>query len=441
MADTPKPMLDAEALFKIYNNTGNDVLVNAFHLVLAGLVLIMIIILCVMLNCVVNAPTPPKGSGVVPDYNASQIAREPLINLLANHSPALVDTATPMVNFQVATANFGGIFTTEKSGSRLLDPWIGQVSAAAATLQVEAGARAMTLDIWPNPADLSQPVVVCMMDRFGYTMQGVWTGSWGGLGAGYGRYSNWNTVTRNSLPVGEVLTAITNAAFQGKQADDPFFLIFKLHGAMSLNYLNRLGAIVQQQLGGAVMSSAYNQCNNQASIATAPVSDFRGRYCVIVVPDLQPSFPSLSDVPSVTDSKSFNQQFLATQMGQLTNLLDNNPNPIFFDPNNILAIKKTITTSTGVITTPPAAGFCLIQPTIGGPDTDNSSLFLQNYSFDNCMSTNAQFVAVNLFDQNSSDPTLTSFFYAGESTSPGTFGTYSFKYVPPSPTLTPPTPN
>jgi len=302
-----------------------------------------------------------------------------------------------------------------------MDPWIGQVSATAATLQVEAGARAMTLDIWPNPADLTQPVVVCMMDRFGYTMQGAWTGSWGGLGAGYGRYSNWNAVTRNSLPVGEVLLAIKNAAFQGKQADDPFFLIFKLHGAMSMDYLNLLGNIVQQQIIGHTMSAGYNKCNNQATIATAPVADFRANFCVIVVPDIQPSFPALSDVKGVTDIKSFNAQFLTTTMGQLTNLLDNNPNPIFFDPNNINAVKS-------------ATGFCLIQPAIGGPSTDNASLFKENYSFGNCMRTNAQFVAVNLFDQDSSDSTLTSFFYNGaDRVSDANFGTYSFKYVGPTP--------
>ena len=42
------------------------------------------------------------------------------------------------------------------------------------------------------------------------------------------------------------------------------------------------------------------------------------------------------------------------------------------------------------------------------------------------MNTKAQFVAVNLFDQADSDPTLTSFFDPGQY-----FGTYSFIYNKP----------
>ena len=419
-------MADALKLFDFYkpNKTAatNKYLINAFQITIAALVLVMVIVMIVMLNRVVSPPTPPIGSSVVPDYNASALSRKPLgpssnpASLMALKT--IADT-TPMLNFQIATANFGGVFTT----NRFMDPWIGEVNATAATLQIEAGARAMTLDIWPDPADSSKPVVVCMMDMVNYGIQANWTGSWGGLGRGVGRYSNWNAVTRNKLPVGEVVSAITKAAFTGLQSGDPFFLIFKLHGAMTKDYLNTLGSIVGPLLSGTAMSSAYNKCNNQAAAAAAPVSDFMGKCCVIVVPDFQTAFQAL---PGVVDTQTFNTQFLATKMGELTNFLEMNPNPIFFDPLSVAALQqRSITTSTAKTVTPPQAGFCLLQPPIGGPSTDNATLFSTN-SFPTCMNTKAQFVAVNLFDQADSDPTLTSFFDPGQY-----FGTYSFIYNKP----------
>jgi len=423
-------MADALKLFDFYNpnktSATNAVMANVFQLTIAALVLMGVIVMIIMLSCVVSPPTPPIGSSVVSDYNASALSRKPLgpssnpASLMAIKG---ISDTVPMLNFQIATANFGGVFTSNNTGNRLLDPWIGEVNTTAATLQIEAGARAMTLDIWPDPADSSKPVVVCMMDMVNYSIQANWTGSWGGLGRGVGRYSNWNAVTRNKLPVGEVVSAIVKAAFTGLQSGDPFFLIFKLHGAMTKEYLNTLGSIVSPLLKGTAMTSAYNKCNNQAAAAAAPLSDFMGKCCVIVVPDFQTAFQLL---PGVVDTQTFNTQFLATKMGELTNFLEMNPHPIFFDPLSVAALQqRSITTSAAKTVTPPAAGFCLLQPPIGGPYTNNSTLFSTN-NFPTCMNTKAQFVAVNLFDQTGSDPTLTSFFDPGQY-----FGAYSFIYNPP----------
>ena len=201
--------------------------VNTFQIFISVLVLISIIIMCVLLANTTSAPSPPSGA-YERDYDALQGTRSPLLDLSG------IDLTTPMINYSVLTANFGGIFTESPTW---LSPWNGTVSPDAATLQVEAGARAIVLDIWPNPADMSQPVVCAMMDLTQHTIQKWWLNN--GLNKNVHRYSNWNAVTRNTAPVGDILRAAINAAFAsptGKQNGDPFFLILKLHGAMTLPY-------------------------------------------------------------------------------------------------------------------------------------------------------------------------------------------------------------
>ena len=386
--------------------------VNTFQIFISVLVLISIIIMCVLLANTTSAPSPPSG-GYERDYDALQGTRSPLLDLSG------IDLTTPMINYSVLTANFGGIFTESPTW---LSPWNGTVSPDAATLQVEAGARAIVLDIWPNPADMTQPVVCAMMDLTQHTIQKWWLNN--GLNKNVHRYSNWNAVTRNTVPVGDILRAAINAAFAsptGTQNGDPFFLILKLHGAMTLPYLNNLGNIVNAQINptgaganGYAMNSGYSSCKNQNKMNTAPVNDFLNKVCVIVVPDIQPEYDILPDGNNTY--VKFTTAFLGTTMGEATNYMEQGPQTVFFEPSGISKISE------GALNT---FGFCMVQPSIGGPTTNNDSLFTTDYQ--TCMKSGAQFVAVNLFSPSNTSPKSDSNNTLSLAFDPAYFGSYSFR--------------
>ena len=389
-----------------------------FHAAIAALVVVVLSVVSSLLTNTLAAPTPPKGWGTI-DYETSQISRDTLLNYMAANN--LDVNKVPMNQFHVATANFGGIFT-ENIGN--LSPWIGSVSADAARLQVEAGARSMVLDIWPDPADRQTPVVTSMIDTQGWAMQNLWL-QWG-LNKGVGRYSNWQHLTRNKAPVGEILNAALTAAFSsspGPQNTDPFFLILKLHGAMTMDYLNHLGNIVGSAIGGNAMGAEWNKCTNQKSICSAPVIQFISKVFVIVVPDIQPGYNSL---PNINTYSAFTTQFLTTSLGEITNALEQIPNTISFEPSGITAISATSQpncTLGGPQQSLAQTGFCLVQPSIGGQTTDNSALFSGQNSYTTCLQSGAQFVAVNMFSPNSSDGPLGTFF------DPAYFGKFSFRKI------------
>ena len=374
-----------------------------------------------LISRTLNAPSKQPTGWHTIDYDANKINRKPLHDYMNPSGGTVIPDTTPMVKFSVATANFGGIFTEDMGFTR---PWVGTVSPDAARLQVEAGARAIVFDIWPDPADLSRPIIASMLDmsRTSTTMN-RWYADWG-LNRGVGRYSNWQRLTRNSVPVGEVIGAATTAAFDGvsnPQAGDPFFLILNLHGAMTIPYLNYLGNAVTTAISGHAMGPEWNKANGQAQLCSEPVSSFMNKAFVIVCPDVQPGYNIL---PNVNTWSDFATSFLQnTQLGQITNALEKGPYTIKFDPSNTAPL--TVANQANCVTggppiTPPSAGFCLIQPSIGGKNTDNETLF-NNPTYDECLSTGAQFVAVNLFTSKDDDPTLRKFF------DPAQFGTYSFK--------------
>jgi len=384
--------------------------VFVFHLSLAALVLIVIIVMCVLMGFTLNAPANPKGWSTI-DYDANQNTRNSLVNYMATQGLS-VDSAI-MNQFSVATANFGGIFTENISGMR---PWIGTVSSDAARLQVEAGARAMVLDIWPDPADRQRPIVAAMVDTDAWSIQRTWKNM--GLTKGVGRYSNWQRLTRNVAPAGEIIKAALTAAFSstpGGQNTDPFFLILRLHGAMTTDYLNHLGDIVRNAIGANSMGTQWNKCVNQKSICTATVNQFLSKAFVIVIPDLQPGYNSL---PNINTHAAFTPVFLSTRLGEITNMLEQTPNTIVFDPGSTAAITAATQPNCSNPTGPPQSlaqtGFCVIQPSIGGTTADN------NVEFKN---VGAQFVAVNLFSPNSDDGVLTEFF------DPSNFGVFSFRKI------------
>lgn len=385
-----------------------------FHLAVAVLVLVVVAVTANLLTNTLVTPSAPKGWGTM-DYDAAKGGRDSLTNYMAANG--LDVKTTPMNQFSVATANFGGIFT-ESTG--LTNPWIGSVNGEAARLQVEAGARAMVLDIWPDPADRHVPIVAAMAD----SSQSMWM-KWG-LDRGVGRYSNWQHLTRNRLPVGEVLSPALTAAFSGSpgpQNSDPFFLVLNLHGAMTKEYLNHLGGIVQEAIGGNAMGAEWNKCANQKSICTAPVVQFLSKVFVIVIPDIQPGYNSL---PNINTYAGFTPVFMNTRLGEVTNALEQARNTMFFEPSGIATVsaasQPNCANPTGPQQSLAQTGFCIVQPSIGGPSTDNTELFGSN-SYTACLQSGAQFVAANLFSQNARDGPLGTFF------DPAYFGKYSFHKI------------
>jgi len=342
------------------------------------------------------------------DFDALQGGRKSLVEYMAAKS---IPDTTQMNRFTVATANFGGIFTGPMKG---LEPWIGRVDPEAARLQVEAGARAIVFDIWPDPAT-RKPIVCSMMDNQKWDIQRIWMN--GGLGKGVTRYSNWNNLTSNRVPVKNILDATIQAAFnsnRGQQNRDPFFLILKLHGAMSTKYLNELGDIVRTAIDGHGMGAEWNKCINQNSIGTAPVSAFTSKVFVIAVPEIPPS----------TTQAAFITKFLTTRMGEASNAVERTPNTICFEPSGVLAVAVPNQTNCENPAGPPQTlaqvGFTVVQPSTGGKDTDNDILYSEK-SYESCISSGAQFVALNLFSHNDGETSLGKFF------DPAYFGQYSFR--------------
>jgi len=386
-----------------------------FHTTVAILVFVFVIFLAGLLGSTTRTPTPPTGWNGI-DYDANQLNRKSLTEYLVETS---VPDTVPMNQFSVATANFGGIYT-ENIG--MFTSWNGSVSADAARLQVEAGARAVVVDIWPNPTDPDIPVVCTMLDTTQWTVANLWVNNWG-LNKGVGRYSNWQKLTRNVRPAAEILTALTRAAFNGsasQQNTDPFFLILKLHGAMTPEYLERLGAAVRDAVGGNGMASEWNRCQNQKSLCTAPVSAFMSRVFVIVLPDIQPGYNSL---PGINSYAAFTPVFLSSLLGEYTNAMEQVPHTLSFEPSGaatVAAATQPNCSGAGPTQSLAQTGLCVIQPSVGGATTLNTDLFA-NTNYVDCLKSGAQFVAVNVLSGDSGDGVLTTFFDNRY------FGKYSFR--------------
>jgi hypothetical protein len=385
-----------------------------FQALLASIVFLIVILVITVLANTLSTPVPPKGWASL-DYEAIQNGRKSLADYLVANN---LDDKTPMNQFSVATAGFGGIYT-ENIG--LMNPWIGTASPDAARVQVEAGARAIVLDIWPDPANLSLPVVCSMTDTTQWAAQNWWVNN--GLNAGVGRYSNWRHLTRNRIPAADVINSALHAAFDGptsKQNADPFFLILKLHGAMTIDFLNTLGDTVKAAIGEHSMSPEWNRTLNQKQLCTAPVREFMSKCFVMVVPDIQTGYNSL---PKVNTYAGFIQPFLGTRLGEITNALEQQPNTIFFEPGSlstISAINQPNCTVGGPQLSLAQAGLTVVQPTIGGQSTDNSDLF-SNTNLQQMLQSGAQFIAVNYFSPNSGDGIMSDYL------NPANFGIYSFK--------------
>jgi hypothetical protein len=382
-----------------------------FHTILAGAVFIGLMVLLGILGSVRVPPLFPTGWNDRPSYEAVIPTRKSLTDYASGYTPQAADlTKTPMRLLTVATANYGGIFTEPMNPP--FYPFVGTVDPEAARLQVEAGARAIILDIWPDPANRANPVVCAMVDTTRNSSQGWWINT-GGLNKGVGRYSNWQLMTRNKVSADKILNAALRAAFNttnSPQNGDPFFLILNLHGAMTTDYLNKLGAYVQAAIGPNGMSSEWNRNANAGALQTEPVTTFMNKCFVIVCPDIQQDYNSL---PSINTYEQFTPIFLNTTLGEATNLLQTTANTVLFTPNNAGAAKSLTPTS-----------FCIVQGSVGGTSTDNDPEFNLN-GFQQCTQYGVQFVGVNLLAPKDSDGTLQTFF------SPKFFKDASFYFTSP----------
>lgn len=390
-----------------------------FGLVCAVIVFFGVCLACVPLYHARNGPAqqpvgwPGKQNS---NYDADQCKRKSLKDYMSVNK---IPDTTPMNQLSVATASFGGIYTEDNTG---LNPWLGTVDPNAAQSQVEAGARAFVADIWPDP-NTRAPVVCSMIDNQS-TPQSRWI-NWGlGKGVG-GRYSNWHKVTRNMAPASSILQAALKAAFMsgtGTQNEDPFFLILRIHGSMSVDYLNNLGDIVRDAIGGRAMGAEWNRCMNQKSICTAPISQFMSRVFLLVLPDI-----------ATNAYAAFTQKFLGSRLGEATNAVEQIPNTMYFDPNNISTISAPsqppcgggtpLQPVTAIQQSLAQTGFCVVQPSTG-QSTLNKDLYASP-SYADCLASGAQFVAVNLFSTDSPDSNsvLGTFFDAGH------YGSYSFRKI------------
>lgn len=338
------------------------------------------------------------------DYDALKGTRKPLSDM-----PGAYDT--PMSSLSVATANFGGIFT-EDNGAALRPMYIGTVSTEAARLQVYGGARAIIFDIWPDPKDLITPVVCAMVDTTAWTAQKTF-----GFSRGIGKYSNWQLLTRNTVPANQMVQAALQAAFDqtNPQVLDPFFIILRLHGAMTPKYLDTLGSQLKTALSGNAMGPEYANTNTTLTDAlSANAKTFAtGKAFVIVSPDIQMD-QAFASLPGVTNYAQFAAAYAKTQMAHVTNVLEQAPQQFFLPAANVSA---SMDATKNVYVTQPSIGYT------NNYNDDGTNGYGTNYKAR--LDSGFQFVGVNMFSSKDTDNALTSFFQ------PSVFGSHSF-YVRPT---------
>ena len=312
-----------------------------------------------------------------------------------------------MVNFQVATANYGGIYTEQ---GRPYSGYCGRVDPLAVDDQITAGARALIFDVWPDPTNTTQPCVAIMEQN-----QGWWLNHGLTSGVTPSGQSNWRMITRNSVDLLTMLNATAAAA----PGSDPFFVLLNLHGAMTIPYLNTIGNVIETAFMGRHMAVEYAKGNAPALLAKAQVSAFSG--CIFVMANIvvDPAWTALPPVPNVPIPPGSSPQLIAntyamaaTRFAEQINLLSNySPPSTTSAQQNVVPLTSvnTSTTSPGPIPPTPPSTFYVIQPSIGTLDTTNDTQYSGSNSFFSCLkNTGAQFVGVNMFDQGDST-TLSSF--------------------------------
>lgn len=321
-------------------------------------------------------------------------------------------SGTPLMNYTIATANYAGIFTEDNSAP-LKSRYIGTVDMEAVVLQVEGGARALVFDIWPDPENLSQPVV-CTMAR---------PDLWASVAdiaptRGTGLHSNWQITTRNTSPAGPLLAAaVATAHPQGQeQVSDPLFLILRLHGAMTVPYLDTLAAQLQNALAGTQMGAESATFQSLTEFMTnTTLRQAQSRTVVIVSPEVnvisQDGKSGFNSLPGMSVPGDFLPIYMNSKMADLTNVMD-----------LVGSLQLAENVGTGSAFDPSKAAY-IIQPTVGDVHSDNTGprAFTANNTYATLVNRGFQFVAVNMFGWESSSAARDSF--------TKTFGTQSFVKV------------
>jgi hypothetical protein len=366
----------------------------SFHYGVAAVIVLIVFIVMSMLLAAVNNFRGGMDINKYPqfyrDYDAIKGNRRSLRNYLSDTSGSLTPETVKIKDLQVSTANYGGIFTDVK-GNIALTPWHGTVSSEAARCQVEAGARAIVFDIWPDPSNMTQPIIACMTDtsetHFLRKGENWWAAN--GLPATHGTdstYSSWKCLTRNKGNAAEILKVAVDTAFTGVQREDPFFLILNLHGILSPTYLKNLAKAIENAVSGRQLRVSGNQ---SSTMCETLVSVLLNKVMVIVTPD----------IPTGSDQESINRVLMASDMKNFINVLPTPEAEIVFRPSNIGMITTKKYSDCAVPTTKTSlssTSLCCIQPSIGFVYTDNDNGFKPS-TYSRCMATGAQFVAVNVF--------------------------------------------
>jgi len=336
------------------------------------------------------------GIGFVKWHNNVFQQDPPSATLMAGPStPDASMNADIMVNYQVATATYGGIYTEQ---GRPHSNYSGRVDHLAVAAQITAGMRALIFDVWPNPSAPTQPCVVAMEQ-----IQTPWYSPHFTSGVTESGYSNWKMLTR---PTSEDLLSLMNEVAATAPVTDPFFVILNLHGAMTVPYLNIIGVILDTAFSGRHMPVEYAKAAAPAFLCTAPVSVFVGNIFIIANIVVDPAFVTIANQTDVT-----NGAMTATKFAEQVNLLSVSgfpPGSATSPTQNVYSVQSSASISsktatcqgtTGPTATPfPSATFCVIQPSTGGLDTTNDTLYADS-SFSTCLATGAQFVGINVFDQ------------------------------------------
>jgi hypothetical protein len=175
------------------------------------------------------------------------------------------------------------------------------------------------------------------------------------------------------------------------------------------------------------MPTEYAKNGGAGLLCSAPVSAFQGQVFVIanIVTDI--AFQSL---PGLRTQEEVNTAALtqATLFAEQVNLLSGSPstsNVYSIPGSSAIATTKVPACPGGTATTVPLpkTTFCVIQPSIGVTNTVNDTQYTGSTTYADCRKTGAQFVGVNMFDQDSTSKTL------GDFLDTNLFGTYSFQRV------------
>ena len=370
-----------------------------FNISLILILLFSIIIIIIMTVWLYYATTRQAQPLWYNNYNSNKGFRKSLLTYLSSikQDPTKIN----ITQLQVATANYGGILMEPKSPwvTGYLTPYHGTVSKDAVRLQIDAGARAIIFDIWPDPSNLANPIVGAMIDNDGYGrgVYSMWKNSLG-LKGGVSRYSNWAKLTRNVGAVGEIITEVVYNAFSGTQSEDPFFIILNLHGLLTKTYLNTLGGILNTSLGGKKFPTTITADNLHSNLCSITVDKMKERVFVIVNPD----------IPDGSDRTTFNSMFLKTSMKEVTNLLTTAEKGTVFRPAELGSITNVSYTDCNLSTLKvslPKISLVTVQPSTGETTVHNNDQYGIK-GFTSVMSAGVQFAGINIFSMEKGDKTL-----------------------------------